>query len=152
MMKTTISPKEAGNKSSNRPRILAGLTAEVAFAVLPLLTLLMVLLYTSHQRHLFASPEWSFGAAILFGQAVVKFVAGLARAGAAAPGPVALVVTLVVVFGLVPSLIVLTMTLHSSEVGTFPNRGLQVAQVVLFCGGAIIYLLLGVIGEQWGRD
>jgi hypothetical protein len=137
---------------SKRGRILSGLAAEVSFAILPLLIVLMVLMYTQHSRHLFASPEWSFGAAILFGQAIVKFVAGLARAGAAAPGPVTLVMTLVVVFGLVPSLLVLTMTLHSSEVGNALARWVQICQVILFCGAALMYMLLGTIGEEWGES
>ena len=134
---------------SHRAHVASGLAGEVAFAVLPLLAVLMVLLYTDHSRRIFSSPEWTFGAAILFGQAVVKFVAGLARAGAAAPGPVALVDALLVVFGLVPSLLVLTMTLHSSELGKDPSRWLQASQVVLFCGAAVMYMILGTIGEEW---
>jgi hypothetical protein len=136
---------------SNRVHVVSGLAGEVAFAVLPLLAVLMVLLYTQHAHHIFASPEWTFGAAILFGQAVVKFVAGLARAGAAAPGPVALMVALLVVFGLVPSILVLTMTLHSAEIGQSPSRWLQTLQVVLFFSAAGMYMVFGTIGEEWGR-
>jgi hypothetical protein len=125
------------------------LAAEVAFAVLPLLVVLMVLVHARHSTHLFASPEWSFGAAILFGQSLVKFISGLARGGHAATGPVALIVALLVVFGLVPSLIVLTMTLQSSELGGNPAAWLQICQVAMFIGGAAMYLLLGTIGETW---
>lgn len=135
---------------AKRSHILSGLAAEVAFAVLPLLVVWMVLAYTNHGAHLFTSPEWSFGAAILFGQAIVKFVAGLARAGQAAPGPVAFVLTLVVVFGLVPSLLVLTMTLHSSEMNSPLSKWLQVFQVLWFIGASLTYMTLGTIGEQWG--
>jgi hypothetical protein len=134
---------------SPRNRILSGLAAEVAFAVLPLLVVLMVLVHARHSAHLFASSEWSFGAAILFGQSLVKFISGLARGGEAATGPVALIVALLVVFGLVPSLIVLTMTLQSTVVHLTPATWLQICQVLLFTGGAVMYLLLGVIGETW---
>jgi len=137
---------------SERNRIFSGLAAEVAFAVLPLLVVLFVMIDMNRFPSIFESPEWSFGAAILFGQSLVKFVSGLARSGAAAIGPVALAVSLIVVFGLAPSLLVLTMTLlHSPEFSGHPGRWLQVLQVVLFCGGAVSYVLLGTVGEAWSK-
>src|SRR3712207_7620614 len=66
-----------------RKGIPAGAAAEVMFAVLPLLVVAMVLLHKEHSTALLASPEWSFGAAILFGQSVVKFMTSLARGGKA---------------------------------------------------------------------
>lgn len=62
---------------TERSRIFAGLAAEVSFAILPLLVVLMVLTYLQHASTFFASPEWSFGASILFGQTLVKFVSNL---------------------------------------------------------------------------
>jgi hypothetical protein len=137
-------------KVSWRIRILTGLAAEVSFAVLPLLVVLMVLNHTNHGTDLFASPEWSFGSAILFGQALTKLVAGLARTGEAAPGPVALLIALVVVFGLVPSLLALSMTL--TELPNDVGGGLKILQVVLFMGAAATYMILGTVGEQWARS
>lgn len=136
---------------AERGRILSGLAAEVAFAVLPLLVVLMVLAHTGHSRHFFMSAEWSFGAAILAGQSLMKFVSGLARGGKAAKGPVALVLALVIVFGLAPSLLVLYMTLETIETKVDPSRWLQFFQVILFSGAAAMYLLLGTIGELWSR-
>jgi len=141
----------AMGKMSDRGRILSGLSAEVMFAVLPLVAVMMVVLHTRHAHRIFMSPEWAFGAAILFGQAIVKFVAGVARAGAAAPGPVTLLVTLVVVLGLAPSLLVLTLTLYSIESGYDPARWLQGSQVLLFLAGSAAYLILGTVGEQWTK-
>ena len=137
-------------------RILAGLIAEVAFAVLPLLVVFMVLVNSDHHKRVFMSPEWSFGAAILLGQSLVKFVSGLARGGRAATGPVALVLALLIVFGLVPSLLVLYMTLQTTETQTTelhsdPSQLLQFLQVFLFCGACVVYLLLGTIGELWDK-
>ena len=137
---------------AERGRVLSGLAAEVAFAVLPLFVVLMVLAHADHSRHLFMSPEWSFGAAILSGQSLMKFVSGLARGGKAAKGPVALVLALVIVFGLVPSLLVLYITLQTREANADPSRWLQFFQVVLFGGAAAMYLLLGTIGETWTRQ
>jgi hypothetical protein len=122
----SVLPKNNGTeRASERNRICSGLAAEVAFALLPLLVVLMVVIHTGHSHRLFSSPEWSFGAAILFGQSLVKFVSGIARGGAAARGPVALFVALLVVFGLVPSLSVLHMTLETVETKTDPARWQQ---------------------------
>ncbi len=137
---------------SERGQIISGLVAEVTFTVLPLFVVLIVLFHAEHSYRLFASPEWSFGAAILFGQALVKFMSGLARGGAAATGPVALVITLLIVFGLAPSLLILYMTLQASEEPTFPSRWLQFWQVMSFCSSVAMYLLLGTIGETWSKS
>jgi len=136
---------------SKRIRIVAGLAAEVVFTILPLLVVLMVLLHAQRATHFFAAPEWSFGAAILFGQALVKFVSGLSREGSAATGPVALLVALLVVFGLVPSLFVLYMTLQVVVIHGEPGRWLQGFQVVLFVGAIAMYLILGTVGETWSK-
>lgn len=134
---------------SERNRIFAALAAEVSFAVLPLLVVVMVFIHVGHGHHMFASPEWSFGAAILFGQTLVKFVSNLAKGGAAAKGPVALIVALIVVFGLVPSLFILDWSLQSFEEGNQLRHLVQASQVLFFCAAAIIYMLLGTIAEVW---
>lgn len=136
---------------SKRSRIFAGLAAEIVFTILPLLVVLMVLLHAHRATHFFGAPEWAFGAAILFGQTLVKFVSGLARGGSAATGPVALLVALLVVFGLVPSLFVLYITLEMLVAQHEPGRWLQISQVVLFLGAVAMYLVLGTVGETWSK-
>ena len=137
---------------TERGQILAGLAAEVAFAVLPLVVVLIVVGHAGHSTALLASPEWSFGAAIIYGQALAKFVAGLARGGGAAMGPVTLTVALLVVFGLVPSLLFLTMTLQAIEEAQEVAMYLRIGQVILFGGGALAYVLLGAVGEMWRKS
>ena len=137
---------------SDRWRVLSGLAAEVAIAVLPLLVVLFVVMQAKHWLHFFASPEWSFGAAIFFGQALVKFASALVRGKGAATGPVALTVALLVVFGLVPSLLVLAMTLQAVEAEHDPGFWLEAGQVVLFCGAAAVYMLLGTVAETFGKS
>lgn len=129
---------------------IPGLAAEVAFAVLPLLVVFLVRFHGDHSSKVFAAPEWAFGAAILFGQALVKLVSGLARGGAAAAGPVALAVALVVVFGLVPSLFVLNKTLEAAETCVDVARWLRIAGVGMFVTACGVYLALGAVGESWG--
>ena len=133
--------------------VLAGQTAEVLFSGLPLVVVAMVLYQARHAVNFWASPEWSFGAAILFGQTVVRFVNGLIGAGVrATTGPVALALAMVVVLGLVPSLLVLTMTLQAIEGGRTVADWLQCLQVMFFILSALTYLLLGTVGELMGSS
>jgi hypothetical protein len=81
---------------------------------------------------------------------VVEMIAS--RGGDAATGPVALIVASLVVFGLVPSLLVLHMCLQASETPGAASPWLQVFQVLLFIGAVGMYLLLGTVGEMWRRQ
>jgi hypothetical protein len=136
---------------SARSQIISGLAAEVAFSVLPLLVILMVFINLRQPVHFFSSPEWSFGSAILFGQAFVRFIAGLVRHGRVAQGPVALIIAVLLVFGLTPSLVVLIIVLQSSELHCPPSLWLQILQVTLFGCAAAAHVLLGTVGELWIR-
>jgi len=133
---------------TERVRIVSGLAAEVAFAVLPLLIVLLFIVSGELPQiaRFFASPEWSFGAAILVGQSLVKFVSGIGKGGSAASGPVALVISIVLVFLLAPTLFVLFLSLQTESK---PSPWLGLAQVVLFALGAGVYILLGLVGELW---
>jgi len=63
---------------------------------------------------------------------------------------VALVVALLVVLGLVPSLVVLAMTLQLAEAKVPPELWLEVSQIALFCMAALLYMLLGTVTESMG--
>lgn len=133
-------------KERSHVPILAGLSAEVCFAFLPLVVLVVV--KTSHSGAFLSSPEWAFGASILFGQALVKFVSGVVRRGRAAKGTVALAVSLLLVIGLAPSLIVLTLNLMS-DAHEEPSALLIAAQLTLFAVSTLSYLVFGTLGEMW---
>ncbi len=109
----------------------------------------MALVHANRPYKFFATPEWSFGTAILFGQALVKFISGVAHGGRAAAGAVALAVALVVVFGLVPSLFVLSIILETVEANKSVQLWLQYLQVILFIVAASTYVVLGAVGESW---
>jgi hypothetical protein len=133
------------------PRPLTGLFAEIAFGSLPLLIVLMVLSQYHRGADIIEAPEWSFGAAILFGQALVKFMTGVAHGGRAAHGPVALAVALILVLGLAPSLLTLTLILLAREAvpARQPDDWLSVLQLVLFGASAMTYFVFGAVGEMW---
>lgn len=131
--------------------MLAGLLAEIVFAALPLLVVSAVMAELREPTRLFASPEWSFAAAILFGQSIVRFMTGFAHGGRAKPGPVALAVSLVIVLGLTPSLMVLSAILRAEAA---PGHGVPGGwivgfQVLFFAASVATYLLLSSVGEAW---
>jgi hypothetical protein len=119
--------------------------AEFLFVLVPLIVLAIV--YMSGERSIYAvleSPEWAFGASILFGQSVVKLVSGTSRMGATENwGTIVLIVSLVLVFGLMPSLTVLALILSKEP----PSNILVIEQLVLFVVGSIAFFILGAMGH-----
>jgi len=57
------------------------------------------------------SPELSFGSAVLFGQTIIKVVLGFAHAKPSGAEQPVFLIALIIVFGLVPSLVVLALLL-----------------------------------------
>jgi hypothetical protein len=142
----------ARSRSMDYRRIVPGLLAEVVFATLPLLVVAVVLKEFQKSPYALRSPEWSFAAAILFGQSIVRFMSGFAHGGHARPGPVSLAVTLIIVFGLTPSLLVLSAILTSEfggQAAREPALWMVVAQIVLFVLAAVTFMVFGAIGEAW---
>jgi len=123
-----------------RKAAMYAILGDLLFIVLPLVVISIV--DVSVGRSLFAiieSPELSFGSAVLFGQTIIKVVSGFAHtkpSGAEQPA-------LIIVFGLVPSLVVLALLL---SVNPIPN-GLQPAQAGIFALGIITFLFFGVNGH-----
>ncbi len=126
---------------------------ELIFAILPLLVLTLVFIYLGKDvPSVLGSPEWSFGAAVLFGQAIVRFVSGMIRSGRADTEMVALFVSVLLVLGLVPSLAVLALVLHAHEGPShLVPTWLVITQIVQFAGGIVVYLWFGGMGGLWLR-
>ncbi|MGD0626392.1 MAG: hypothetical protein ABSB32_16945 [Thermodesulfobacteriota bacterium] len=111
--------------------------AEVLFIGLPLLVLFIVLHYKQRDSGLLASPEWSFAAAILFGLGLVKLVDSITSRGGVHGERVGLFCALVLVFGLVPSLVVLALVLLSEQ----PEVWLVATQIILCILGAVVFFI-----------
>ena len=116
--------------------IIAGLLGDLLFIVLPLVVISIV--DVSVGRSLFAiieSPELSFGSAVLFGQTIIKVVSGFAHTKPSGAEQPVFIIALIIVFGLVPSLVVLALLL---SVNPIPH-GLQLAQACIFALGIIVF-------------
>ena len=129
--------EESTAKKAPGPYVFSALVGELLFVLLPLLVLGLVFAYKSKGAvALFSSAEWAFASALLFGQCIVKFVSGVAEARVGIPERVGLVVACLIVFGLVPSMVVLALILVSER----PDTWLVLAQIALFVVAAGAFL------------
>jgi hypothetical protein len=121
------------------------MAAEGLFVVLPLIVLTIVLIQKGKgARNLFGSPEWSFAGAILMGQTVVKLVYAISsvkRGRIKSAEFMQLLAAVIIVLGLVPSLIILSLVLTSEA----PSTGLIWFQILLFVLGLLVFLFFGML-------
>jgi uncharacterized membrane protein len=135
-----------GNEThkTHRKAAMYAILGDLLFIVLPLVVISIV--DVSVGRSLFAiieSPELSFGSAVLFGQTIIKVVSGFAHTKPSGAEQPVFIIALIIVFGLVPSLVVLALLL---SVNPIPH-GLQLAQAAIFVLGVIVFGLFGVNGH-----
>ncbi len=135
-----------GNEThkTHRKAAMYAILGDLLFIVLPLVVISIV--DVSVGRSLFAiieSPELSFGSAVLFGQTIIKVVSGFAHTKPTGAEQPVFIIALIIVFGLVPSLVVLALLLSISPI----PHGLQLAQAAIFVLGVVVFGLFGVNGH-----
>ena len=107
---------------------VVAVASELLFILLPLVVVTLVAFHKQRPAmEVFSSPEWSFGASILFGQAAVKMIS--VAASGAIPERASVLSVCAIVVGLVPSLTVLTFVL-SDETST---KALRIPQSGSLC-------------------
>jgi hypothetical protein len=128
------------------------LGSELLFILLPFIVSAIVLNQKGEFTRLFYLSEWSLAASVLMGQSVVKLISGILSFvnenrgyGRAHWEFISLLISGVIVLGLAPALIVLTLVLSASP----PSKGLAVAQGVLFVLGLIVFLVVGGVGQAF---
>lgn len=129
---------------THRKAAMYAILGDLLFIVLPLVVISIV--DVSVGRSLFAiieSPELSFGSAVLFGQTIIKVVSGFAQTKPSGAEQPVFIIALIIVFGLVPSLVVLALLLSVNPI----PYGLQLAQACIFALGIIVFFLFGVTGH-----
>jgi len=138
----SVTPVEA--KKLHRKAATYAILGDLLFMVLPLVVISIV--DVSVGRSLFAlveSPELSFGSAVLFGQSIIKVVSGFAHSKPSGAEQSVFVVAMIIVFGLVPSLVVLALLLSINPI----PHGLKLAQACIFAMGVISFFKFGVTGH-----
>ena len=128
----------------HRKAAVYAILGDLLFIVLPLVVISIV--DVSVGRSMFAiieSPELSFGSAVLFGQTIIKVVSGFAHTKPSGAEQPVFIIALIIVFGLVPSLVVLALLLSVNPV----PHGLKLAQASIFVLGVIVFGFFGVNGH-----
>lgn len=130
---------------------LAGGLAEWLFAILPLIVLTIVMAHLGRLSTVLESAEWSFGASVLTGQSVVRFVAGALKARKLALPRVLLVISAVFVLVVVPSNTILALVV-AGEANREPVSSLMATtQAGLFVIASVLFVLVAAFAHLWTR-
>jgi hypothetical protein len=121
------------------------LVSELLFTILPILIVLIVRSYETKFELIFYNTEWSIMAIILFGQSIVKFSSGIANSKALFRWQlVSLIISIIIVFGLIPSIIILVINLLNKE----QHFATYLLQIILFVFGVLCYFVIGYLGQK----
>lgn len=126
------------------PSSLYAVCADVSFVCLPLIVLTLVKLWQGAPTDILSLSDWSFGSIVLFGQSIVKFAAGMASTERRARWQfVAFILSLLIVFGLMPSITLLVLGQAAPRCGLW-----TIAAPVLFVVAVSTYFLVGRYGQE----
>ena len=144
---------ELEEKAMNNPRnSLCVVGAEALLVLLPFVVMAIVQAQKGELSQLPAMPEWGVASSALIGLAMVRFAAGLLHARAPVEGlaweRVLLLFALIVVLGLVPSLLVLSLVLLAKP----PSSLLAAMQIGFFLVALFLFISLGWAGEHMLGD
>jgi hypothetical protein len=138
----------ASNRKASREHAKA-ILSELLFVFQPLVVLVIVIVHAGgNVLTVLKLTEWSFAAAVLFGQAVVKMI-GIAASGAR-DERARLLGAITLVVGLVPSLIILSLLL-ADQPRPLPAKNvnvLEITQIIYFGVAVAAYAVLAIIAER----
>lgn len=121
------------------------LISELLFTLLPILIIMIVRGYETKYELIFYNTEWSIMTIILFGQSIVKFSSGISNSQKKFKWQlVSLIISIIIIFGLIPSIIILVINLLDSD-KTFSTH---LVQILLFAISVFSYFLIGYLGQK----
>jgi hypothetical protein len=130
---------------------LAGALAEWLFAALPLIVVIIVAANFQRLDQVLQSPEWAFGAAVLAGQALIRFIAGFARSGETPLERVLFGAALLLIGTAVPAYIVLGQVVSTEYREEHLPMLLIVFQGVLFVISSLVFILVSAAASLWSH-
>jgi hypothetical protein len=138
--------EEKGTQNAKNSLCVVG--AETLLVLLPFVVIAIVLAQKGEIARLPYMPEWGMASSALIGLAMVRFATGLLHAGGLVEGlaweRVVLLFAVIVVLGLVPSLLVLSLVLVAGK----PSGFLAAMQMVFFALSLFLFISLGWAGEH----
>lgn len=121
------------------------LISEMLFTVLPLIVISIVRSYQCQFELIFYNTEWAMISIILFGQSIVKFSSGIANSTLKFRWQlVSMIISLIIIFGLIPSIIVLIINLLNEE----KIIGIHIFQMIMFIFSMITFFIVGYLGQK----
>ena len=135
---------KGANKSQHNAYAILG--AEFLFILLPFIVSGIIFSHKGNYSKLFEMHEWSLAAAVLIGQSLIKFISGMLANRVTYTvhwERVAFAIAFLIVAGLAPSLIILSLVL----VDGVHSPGLMIAQLGIFVLGVVIFFAFGAGGE-----
>jgi len=121
------------------------LSSELLFSLLPIIIIIIVRSYENEASEIFYNTEWSIISIILFGQSIVKFSSGIANSKENFRWQlVALTISLIIVFGLLPASIILVLNLTSSSI----SLTMGIVQIIVFIISILTYYFIGAVGQK----
>ncbi|WP_312765696.1 hypothetical protein [Epilithonimonas sp.] len=121
------------------------LTSEIIFTILPLIVIAIVRLYQNQSELIFYNTEWVMMAIILFGQSIVKFSSGISNSKRKFRWQlVALIITSIISFGLIPSIVILIINLLSNDF----NLTLYIFQIIFLVISIFTFYIIGYLGQK----
>jgi len=121
------------------------LSSELLFSLLPLIIIIIVRTYENDVSKILYNTEWSIISIILFGQSIVKFSSGIANSKENFRWQlVALSISLIIIFGLLPASIILVLNLTGSSISTT----MALVQIIIFILSILTYYFIGGIGQK----
>ena len=121
------------------------LISEIIFTILPLIVIAIVLSYQNKTSQIFYNTEWIMMAIILFGQSIVKYSSGISNSSRKFRWQlVALIITIIISFGLIPSIVILIINLLSEKL----SFTLYLFQIILLIFSILTFSIIGYLGQK----
>lgn len=121
------------------------LISEIIFTILPLVVIVIIRSYQNQPKQIFYNTEWIMMAIILFGQSIVKFSSGISNSKRKFRWQlVALIITTIISFGLIPSIVILIINLLATEL----NFTLYLFQVIFLIVSISTFIIIGYLGQK----
>ena len=126
------------NKKKNSQAV-AYVIGELAFIFMPFLVMTIIFAYKQKLNQMLCEPEWSLASAVMFGQAIIKMYHGVSKNDnkTILHYNVSALFALIMLFGLVPSLIVLSL-IYNTSAGDLPSW-LIIIQICLFILAVLVF-------------
>lgn len=139
---TKGSTTETRNEDFRKER--TAIIAELCFMFLPFVVILIINLTKGDWAKLLQTSDWALAATLLFGQTIVKMMMGVASQEHSFNYQLfGLITALIIVFGLVPSITVISIFQISPKLST----GLVVVQFILLGASISVFIVFGTIGQ-----